>query len=196
VWWYCGYPASDAACERGWNSLNKSIGVGPEQLLAAPAGTLARALAPGGMLPEKRAIRLKELADRVQTEFGGDLRGRLLGSLPAARKLLKTFPGIADPGADRILLFAGIAPIAAVPSNCVHVLVRILRGVERGDYRTNYREAQKAIEAAVPANFEARQRAFLLLKKHGQEICKYSKPRCDRCPVASSCAFTQRDQPA
>jgi endonuclease-3 len=192
VWWHCGYPASDAACDRGWNSLNKNVGVGPEQLLATPVGTLARALAPGGMLPEKRAMRLKELADRVQTEFGGDLRGRLLGSPLAARKLLKTFPGIGEPGADRILLFAGIAPIAAVPSNCVHVLVRILRGVEREDYRANYRDAQKAIEAAVPANLEARQRAYLLLKKHGQEICKSGKPRCDQCPVASSCAFTHR----
>jgi len=21
VWWYCGYPASDMACNKGWNSL-------------------------------------------------------------------------------------------------------------------------------------------------------------------------------
>jgi endonuclease-3 len=195
VWWYCGYPASDAACERGWNSLDENIGVRPEQLLAAPVGMLARALAPGGMMPERRATRLKELADRVQTEFGGDLRGRLFGSPQAARKVLKTFPSIAEPGADRILLFAGIAPIAAVPSNCVHVLVRILRGVEREDYRANYRDAQRAIEAEVPANFEARQRAYLLLKKHGQEICKYARPKCDQCPVASSCSFTHGTNP-
>jgi len=38
---------------------------------------------------------------------------------------LKTFPGIGNPGADRILLFARIEPLAAVPSACPHVLVRV-----------------------------------------------------------------------
>ena len=66
VWWHCGYPASDAACARGWESLNGNIGVEPHQLLAASTKQLASALAPGGMVPELRALRLKEIAARVQ----------------------------------------------------------------------------------------------------------------------------------
>lgn len=189
VWWYCGYPASDAACTRGWEPLNREVGVEPRQLLAATPAKLASALRPGGMVPELRAMRLKELAARVQDELGGDLRAALVGPLDEARKLLKRFRSIADPGADRILLFAGIAPLAAVPSNCPYVLVRIQRGQERENYGLTYREAQQAIAADVPEKFDARVRAYLLLKRHGQELCKRAKPKCSGCPVNSSCVF-------
>ena len=113
----------------------------------------------------------------------------LAGSLSEARKILKKFPGIGDPGADRILLFAGIKPIAAVPSNCGQVLVRFLYGREGESYNVNYRQAQQAIAADVPESFEARMRAYLLLKHHGQEICKRSRPRCERCNVSPTCTF-------
>jgi len=189
VWWYCGYPASDAACAKGWGPLNHEIGVEPQQILRASPQALAKALKPGGMVPELRAIRLKELAARVQDEFGGDLRAALVGPMPQVRKILKSFHSIADPGADRILLFAGIAPIAAVASNCPYVLVRILHGRERENYGVTYREAQEAIESEVPAKVDARIRAYLLLKRHGQELCKRTKPKCDQCPVNASCAY-------
>ena len=81
VWWHCGYPASDAACERGWKSLTTITGMEPEKLLAVPMPKLAAALKPGGMVPELRALRLKEIAARVKDEFGGDLRGALSGPI-------------------------------------------------------------------------------------------------------------------
>jgi len=189
VWCHCGYPASDAACAKGWEKLNHDVGIELHNLLAASPRQLAAALKPGGMVPELRALRLKEIARRVKDELGGDLRAALAGPLSGARKTLKKFPNIADPGADRILLFAGIAPLAAVPSNCPHVLVRVLHGQERENYGVNYREAQQAIAAEVPETIDARKRAYLLLKRHGQEICKRTKPQCEKCPVSSHCAF-------
>ena len=191
LWWHCGYPASDAVCGRGWESLIRSFGVQPHEILAANAKRLGKAVAPAGMFPELRALRLKEIAERVVNEFGGDLRSGLGGPLPQVRKALRKFPGIADPGADRIILFAGIAPIAAVPSNCAHVLFRILRGREGGNYGATYRAVQDEIASGIAANFDARTRAYLLLKRHGQETCKHAKPRCDACPVNASCAFVK-----
>lgn len=191
VWWHCGYPASDTACNKGWESLNKTIGAELQQLLSATPAKLAAALKPGGMVPELRAMRLKEIAARVKDEFGGDLRSALIGPLAQVRKILKKFPNIADPGADRILLFAGIAPIAAVPSNCPHVLVRIQHGQERENYGITYKEAQQAIETEVPEKFDARIRAYLLLKHHGQELCKRTKPKCPECPLNASCAYAK-----
>jgi endonuclease III len=188
VWWHCGYPASDRACARGWESLRAATGISAKELLAASMATLAAALAPGGMVPEKRAMRLKEIASRIVQEFDGDLRAALAGPLAAARKTLKKFPNIGDPGADRILLFAGIAPLAAIPSNCPHVLVRLRRGRERENYGVTYKEAQEAVAADVPETFPARQGAFLLLKRHGQEVCKM-KPRCDECELSANCAY-------
>jgi endonuclease III len=189
VWWHCGYPASDAACTKGWNKLKSEVGIEPHDLLAATPRKLAAALKAGGMVPELRALRLKEIGMRVQDKLGGDLRAALAGSRSEARKTLKRFPGIADPGADRIMLFAGITPVAAVPSNGTQVLVRILSGQERQNYSANYREAQRAIAAGVPETFDARTRAYLLLKRHGQETCKRTKPKCENCPLCSNCAF-------
>jgi endonuclease-3 len=189
VWWHCGYPASDTACAKGWKSLTGSVGIEPKQLLAAPTDVLSSALKAGGMVPELRATRLKEIAARVQHEHGGDLRSALIGSLESVRKTLKKFPNIADPGADRILLFSGIAPIAAVPSNCPHVLVRIIHGLERENYGVTYREAQEAIENETAPKTDARVRAYLLVKHHGQTLCKRTKPNCGECPISANCAY-------
>jgi len=192
VWWYCGYPASDAACSKGWASLIREVGIEPEKLLKAKPAKLSAALKAGGIIPEIRAERLREVARRVQDEFGGDLRSGLVGPLAKVRKTLKTFDSIGDPGADRILLFGGIAPIAAIPSNCVHVLDRILQSSETKNYSAAYREGQRVLAEELPEKFDVRTRAYLLLKKHGQETCKRSNPKCNLCPVRATCAFVQK----
>jgi len=141
VWWHCGYPASDAACARGWKALKSVVDIATEKILAVSQARLAEALRAGGMVPELRAMRLQQIAARVQDELGGDLTAALAGSVDAARKILKKFPNIADAGADRILLFAGISPVAAVRSNCPQVLVRIRLGLERENYGVTFRGA-------------------------------------------------------
>jgi hypothetical protein len=135
------------------------------------------------MVPELRAMRLKEIAARVKDEFGSDLRAALIGPIAQVRTVLKSFPNIADPGADRILLFAGITPVAAVPSNCPHVVVRIQLGQERENYGMTCREAQQAIEAEVPEKFDARPRVFAPeapwpggLQAHQAEMCTVPGP--------------------
>lgn len=189
VWWYCGYPASDALCTKGWTELTGKIGTDPDAILAARPATLAAVLKPGGMLPELRAERIKEVTARIKNEFDGDLRAALTGPITKVRKILKSFPSIADPGADRILLFAGIQPVAAVPSNCPEVLARIRNGREEKNYNASYRAVQRMIDSEIPATFDARIRAYLLIKRHGQELCKRTNPKCDECPVRAACAF-------
>jgi endonuclease III len=191
VWWHCGYPQSEERCARGWEALKSQAGIEPSEILHAGEARLTAALKAGGMVPELRAVRLQEIAHRVLHEFDGDLRHALAasaGSIQDARKILKRFHGISDPGADRIVLFARFAPVAAVPSNCPHVLVRIVHGRERENYGVTYREAQEIIEAEVSRDFNSRQRAYLLLRTHGQQICK-TKPQCDRCPIQAACAY-------
>lgn len=153
-WWHCGYPASDLTCGKGWEALKRTVGTEPPRILAAPQAKLAAAVKAGGMVPELRAMRLKQIAQRMMHEFGGDLRAGLCGPAGEVRKALKKFPGIADPGADRILLFGQLQPVAAVPSNCPQVLVRIELGLERENYGVNYRDAQKLIEEQIPEQFE------------------------------------------
>ena len=191
LWWYCGYPASDTSCSKGWKELTSRIGTDPDAILAAHPAKLTAALKPGGMFPELRAERMNEVTARIKNEFDSDLRASLAGPITKIRKVLKSFPSIADAGADRILLFARIRPVAAVPSNCTGVLGRIQNGHEEKNYTASYREAQRIIDSEVPATFDTRIRAYLLLKRHGQELCKRTKPKCEICPVRAVCAFVK-----
>jgi endonuclease III len=67
--------------------------------------------------------------------------------------------------------------------------VRILKGKESENYGATYKEAQRFITEEVPAKLDARMRAYLLLKIHGQQTCKRTNPKCGDCPVAASCAY-------
>jgi hypothetical protein len=50
VWWHCGYPASDAACGKGWQKLNQEVGIGPDELLRVSQAKIIGALRPGAWL--------------------------------------------------------------------------------------------------------------------------------------------------
>jgi endonuclease III len=194
------YPATDASCARGYEAMQSEIGTKPEQILKAPKAKMVKLAGLGGMFPEMRVERWKQIAQLVKKEFSGDLSGALKRTMsdekvPEQKRLrlvkkdLKKFPVIGEPGADKILLFAGLSPVAAVPSACAGVPQRILFGHEDKNYAKGYRAAQERMAAAVPEKFAARRRAYLLLKKHGQEICKRTNPRCEVCPVSTMCAY-------
>jgi endonuclease-3 len=196
----CGYPATDASCGKGYAELEREVGTKPDEILGAPKTKLAKLMRLGGIVPELRAQRLKDIATLVNEEFGGDLKWALERFLAEekkghgkgirlAKKALKEFPVIGEPGADKILLFARLVPSAAVPSACPFVPQRILFGGEDKNYAAGYRAAQEAIAAATPEDFDARQRAYLLLKRHGQEICKRTKPKCEVCEVRAMCCY-------
>jgi endonuclease III len=190
----CGYPANDITCPKGFEPLRREIGLKPEQILAASNEKLAAITKPGGMFPELRAERLKEIASTVQEEYGGDLRTVLKKPLPEARKALKRFPTIGDPGADKILLFTKTAPIPAVPSAFTHVLHRLGFGKEAKSYSTGYRSAQEALRAGLPQECGALIRAYLLFQRHGRELCKRARPMCRSCPLALECPYFQAAQ--
>jgi len=184
-----GYPATDTSCVKAFDALKRSIGLRVDDILAAPKGKLTEIMTLGGIFPEQRAARLKEIAALVKHTFGGDLRNVLKKSLPEAKKVLKQFPTIGNPSADKILLFTKTAPVAAIPSNCVHVLPRLGFGEEQKNYAASYRSAQEAMRTQLPEECGALLRAYLLIKQHGQELCKSSRPRCEHCPVSSDCIY-------
>jgi endonuclease-3 len=198
----CGYPATDASCSKGFEALKREVGLKPDEILAAPKAKLTKLMRLGGIVPDLRAKRLKQIAQMVQTEFAGNLGAVLktkmqeekkeLGcGVRAAKKVLQKFPVIGEPGAEKILLFSNLTPVAAVPSAALGVPMRIYFGGEGKNYAADYRQAREALSADLPESFPARQRAYLLLKKHGQEICKRAKPKCEICPVTGQCAYFQ-----
>jgi len=198
----CGYPATDGTCSKGFDALKRGVGLKPENILVAPRPKLAKCLRMGGIVPELRAKKLKEIARIVNSEFDGDLKAVLNKCMEeekkqrgqgvrAAKKVLQKFPVIGEPSADKILLFAKLAPVAAAPSASLGVPVRIWFGQEGKNYAADYRKVRDKLNGELPETFEARQRAYLLLKRHGHEMCKRAAPKCRICPLAAQCAYIQ-----
>jgi endonuclease-3 len=184
-----GYPQSDVNCDKGFAALKKEIGFAPEKILAAPVEKLRLAMRVGGIVPELRAQRLREIAARVETEFGGNLQAVLKRPVAEAKKALRKFPTLGEAGAEKILLFTGTAAVAAVPSNCIHVPLRLGFGRESKNWAASYKSAQEAIRAELPETCAAQLRAYLLFKQHGQTLCKSARPKCEECAVTDECSY-------
>lgn len=172
----CGYPATDLSCTKGYEPSKAEVGTKPDQILKAPSAIIAKLTKDAGMFPELRAERLKLIARIANENFGGDLNWALARMMkdektPAAKRLtqvesaLKEFPCIGEPTADKILLFACLSPVAAVPSAQTGVPQRIFFGTEDKNYGKGYRAAQEFMTAELPQDFAVRRRAYLLLKK-------------------------------
>jgi len=183
------YLVDDARRAEVFESLRHSIGTTPEAIARARPDRLAAVIEGGGMRPAMRAEKLRTAA-ALAIEIGPETLRRAVLSAPAeARKLLKRFPGIGEPGADKILLFAGTGRGLAPDSNALRVLVRL--GLAQGDanYARMYRSAARAVEPLLPDDAGWRVRAHQLLRIHGQVLCKKASPRCELCPLTKTCRW-------
>ena len=155
--------------QRRWQALAElrtQVGLAPEQILAAPEPVLrAIAIGPG---------------DRVQ-------RLRRCAELAIAGAPWRAYPGIGQPGQDRIDLFTGARPVLALDANALRVLTRLGYATPARSYAASYRQAQAAASAQLPANVPALQRAHQLLRRHGQLTCRRKDPACATCALAADC---------
>lgn len=76
---------------------------------AAPDEVLLPIAIRGGMRPDIRVFRWRQVAQIALTQFHGDLDPTVQFPLAEARKTLKQFPGISDSGTEKILLLCGVA---------------------------------------------------------------------------------------
>jgi endonuclease-3 len=142
-----------------------------------------------GILAQQQATKLREIARITARDFDGDLERVRALPLPAARRALTKFPSIGEPGAEKILLFGRVYPVLGLDSHGVRVLTRLGLVVEARSYSATYREVQRLSAPLADRGFEWLIRAHILLRQHGQELCKRSRPACDRCPVSQECRF-------
>ena len=189
VWENIGYLIDDARRDALFAEFKKKIGLSAHHIANAPMAVLSDIAKRGGMHPQKRAERLVEIARLAILECDGDIAGTLR-KLPfaRARSLLKKFPTIADPGADRILLFSGIAPRPSIESNGIRVLVRLGFCDEGKSYAQAYRAAVAVLSEQGSPDAEWLKRAYSVLRAHGKTLCKHSAPICEPCPLDAVCA--------
>jgi len=169
--------------------LRERVGLSPVDIVTAHDEKLLEVAHLGGMLPAGRVEKLRRIANIALQEFEGDLKSVL--DLPAqkAKRALKKFPGISEPGAEKILLFTRTVPVLALESNGLRVLLRLGYGEERKNYSATYRSAQEAVEPESKKDFDWLIEAHQLLRRHGQELCKRSEPHCVECPLKLVCRF-------
>ena len=184
------YLVSDERREEAFTALREHCGTKPHEILAAANEKILKATKLGGMHPEQRVHRLKEIALIAMNEFEGDVWQALkLLSLPQAKQALRKFPSIGEPSAEKILLFARVHAVLGLESNGLRVLLRLGFGEEKKNYSATYRSVQEAIGPQLKENFAWLIDAHLLLRQHGKELCKTNAPKCDECPIRSDCVY-------
>ncbi len=167
----------------------------PKRLLRAPADRLLAALDGGGMKPEMRLEKLLAAATLCVERHGGDLEAfldGLDGDAAKAERELKRYRGLGLPGARKVLLFTGRSEgVVAFESNALRVVQRLGWVDERETYDKSYRAAEETVSPAVPGGGAGKRRAHLLLRTHGKTLCRTTKPACEACPLAPTCAFAR-----
>jgi endonuclease III len=188
LWEQLGYLCPDLDRAAAYDLLRTRVGEDPDAILAAADRTLQAIVRRGGAIAvPQRARRLKEVAERIKTKWNGDLKAVLDLPIDQARRELMKFPAIGQPGAERILSLCGAQPVLGLDSNALRVLQRLGYGDENTEWKKAYRESQAAAEAELPDTVPARLKAGLLLRQHGQTICRRTKPACAKCPLLADC---------
>jgi endonuclease III len=192
LWENVAYLADDDRREQAFQILKKRIGTSPAKILAASDEALLD-VTRHGIMAEQFAGKLRKCAEIVLEEFDGDLRPILTLPLAKAKKALQKFPGIGEPGAEKILLFTRAHPILALESNGLRALVRLGFTEEQKNYAAMYRQAQKSAVAGLDQDCDWLTSAHLLLKCHGQDLCRRTEPLCDECLLAQTCEYRRRE---
>lgn len=195
LWENMGYLITD--CERTalFADFERQIGLDAGAILAAEEQVLLSLANRGGMRPKERVERWRICAAIVAEHCGGDL-GATLRALPLtkARALLKRFPVIGDPGADKILLFSGIDPRPSVDINGLRSLVRLGFISQQRSYAASYRAGAALLGTEGKQDREWLCAAYLALRAHGKSLCRRNQPLCHECPLDDLCAHTAADQ--
>lgn len=190
LWENVAYLADDDRRLQAFKTLKKQIGFRPMQILSAADEALLE-VTRHGIMAEQSAAKLRQCAQIVLEEFDGDLRPVLKLPLAKAKKALQQFPGMGEPGAEKLLLFTRTHPVLALESNGLRVLLRVRFGELKQSYSALYRRVQQYVAADLTPDCAWLIQAHLLLRRHGQELCRRSKPLCNQCPLIEGCTHGQ-----
>jgi len=193
MWENACYLLPDKRRAEVFEAVRREIGMTAEAIFRAPKDVLLPLATMGGMRPETRVFRWQEIARITLQQFEGNLDQILGWPYAQAKKAVKQFPNIGEPGAEKILMFCGMAEGLPLESNGLRVLTRAGWGrVHLKNYGAMYKSVQEAIADEVPKSAEALARAHVLLRIHGKTLCKDARPQCFECPVEEMCGYAAR----
>lgn len=195
LWENACYLLPDSRRAEVFGRLRELTGLDPRRILEADRDALLELAKLGGMRPETRVFRWLEIARITLDQFAGDLDPILREPYAQAKKALKQFPNIGDPGAEKILLYCGAGDGLPLDWNGSRVLLRVGFGrPQPKNYGAQYRSIQEAMTGQLPTGADRLARAHLLLRQHGKTICRENGPACGQCPVLEMCGYGNRAQ--
>lgn len=189
LWENVAYLLTDERREAAFEALHQRVGLTPKQILSAPHATLLEIAKMGGMRPDVRVERLCTIARITLDEFQGDLGKAVKLPIKQAKKALRLFPCIGEPGAEKILLFSKSYAVLGLDSNGLRVLRRIGYGQEHKNYSATYHSVQDAVAGEIGQDCAPLIKANQLLRQHGKERCKINAPLCRICPLTDLCKY-------
>jgi endonuclease III len=190
LWENVAYLADDEKRTQAFTLLQRTVGTTPAEILRARMSALLE-VTRHGIVANLFAQRLHAAAQLALDKFDGNVDAALSTDVATATRQLGVFPGIGEPGAEKILVALGRARTLPLDSNGLRVLTRVGFGSPLKSYTSTYRSVKEALPIGK-ASAKALFAAHLLLQRHGREVCRRSAPECGRCALQPVCAFAAR----
>ena len=187
LWENVAYLADDERRLAAYALLKKTIGLTPEAILSASNPALLNVTRHGIVAP-LFARKLRNAAELARDNFGGNVERALDADLTKAAKQLRVFPGVGEPGAEKILVAIGRARTLPLDSNGLRVLQRMGFGQTLRSYAASYRSVKSALPIGK-ATSKSLLAMHLLLQRHGRTVCRTSTPLCSACLLRPKCAY-------
>jgi endonuclease-3 len=136
--------------------------------------------------PEVKAPRLQEIMRRI-TQERGELNLDFLRDLPVEEGAawLGRLEGVGPKTRACVLLFSCQKPILPVDVHVHRVSIRLgLIGK-----KVTADNAHALLQALLPQDARSIYNFHKALLRHGQRICVYDRPRCEKCPITDLCDY-------
>lgn len=166
----------------------------PDATALSQASTADVITAWGRLGYPRRALRLRECAQVVASEYGNEL--------PDDYAKLVALPGVGDYTASAVMSFAFGERVVVMDTNIRRVLSRVFLGVESRGGAASAEERALA-ERVLPHDSAAKMLRFerpsvvwnQSVMELGALVCTAKTPACEECPLAADCQFYQAGLP-
>lgn len=172
----------DAAFTRMWERFGSW-----EAIRDAPVAELAASIA-AATFPEAKAPNIQATLRIIIAERGAPTID-FLRDLPAAEGMrwLMALPGVGRKTASLVLLFCFGKAVLPVDTHVHRVSQRLgLIGP-----KVTHEAAHSVLLALLPPSPPVLYNFHCTMLRHGQQVCVWGTPRCERCPLTAHCAWYQ-----
>jgi endonuclease-3 len=162
-----------------------------EAVRDAPVQEVEEAIVPCTW-PEQKAPRIQQVL-RLLTERCGNLSLDFLSDMAVtdARRWLEDLPGVGPKTSAAVISFSSLRG-KALPVDSHHFRVAVRIGLI--EEKLGEARAHKVLEDLLPEEFTAHEvyDHHQVMMKHGQQVCFYQRPACEKCVLLDLCPEGQR----